>query len=220
MDVNTEGLYIDQVSITAGTFSLGPVTLVVPRGEYCVLMGPTGTGKSLLVKAVCGLQPITGGRIIINGRDVSGYEPRYRAIGYVPQQSALFTHLTVEKNLRFALRVNGSDGHEINSEVAQISEMLDICHLLQRDPATLSGGERQKVALGRALMRKPQLLMLDEPVCALDMQTRTEVCDCIKSVQEHFKITTVHVCHDESEARMVGNRIQFLSSDPATKSDQ
>lgn len=217
MDMNDIGLYIDQVAITAGTFSLGPVTLSATCGEYCVLMGATGTGKSLLVKAVCGLQPITNGRIVINGRDVTVLEPRYRAIGYVPQQSALFTHLSVEKNLCFALRVNGSSRQEIHSEVAKISEMLDICHLLKRDPATLSGGERQKVALGRALMRKPQLLVLDEPVCALDMQSRTDVCTCLVSVQKHLKITTIHVCHDQSEAHMVGDRINFLSDDPSSR---
>ena len=203
-------LRIDDLVLQAGDFTLGPLSFEVAEKEYFVLMGPTGSGKSLLIKAVCGLVPVGSGAIYIAGRDVSRLEPRHRGIGYVPQSVDLFPHLSVERNLAFSLEVQGLRGAACHARVERVVETLGIGHLLPRSTMTLSGGERQKVALGRALVREPQLLILDEPVSALDAHTRREICAFLKRVQHEFGVAAIHICHSAAEAQVMSDRVGVL----------
>ncbi len=205
-------LRVQNLCLRAGEFALQDVCLQVRSGEYFVLMGPTGSGKSLLVKAICGLMPIAAGRVLINGRDVTALEPRQRRVGYVPQDSALFPHLTVERNITFALETAGLGRRQARQKVAPVVETLGIENLLGRSPLTLSGGETQKVALARALARSPDLLLLDEPVSALDEPTRREICPVLKRVQREFDLATLHVCHSREEAQDLADRVGILSA--------
>jgi len=203
-------LDITDVSLRAGSFTVQNVSLSVGEGEYFVLMGMTGSGKSLLLKAVCGLTRISGGRIRLHDRDITGLEARFRNIGYVPQDGGLFPHLDVLRNVIFPLTVAGRKPAVARREVAGIVASLGIEDLLTRSVAYLSGGERQKVALARALARRPELLVLDEPVCALDEPTRRDTCRELRRVQKEFGVATLHVCHSRDEAALVSDRVGIM----------
>lgn len=195
------------VSVTAGDFSLEEIDLTVPSGEYAVLLGPTGSGKTVLIETLCGLRRQDGGRIIIGGREVSTREPGERGIGYLPQDYALFDHLSVEENIAFGLRVRGLDRRAIVQHTHELMEILGISALGRRHPATLSGGERQRVALGRALAPRPSVLLLDEPVSALDERMRLNVCGELKEIQRTLGTTAMHISHSFEEARAVAGRV-------------
>ncbi len=197
---------VRDLSFRAGDFEVRDVSLEVARGEYFVLLGPNGSGKTLLVSCLCGLIRARAGRIEIDGRDVTRAEPRLRRIGYVPQDCGLFPHLDVARNVTFALRATGVGWAAALAAVAPLVETLGLGRLLDHRPDTLSGGERQKVALARALAIRPSLLLLDEPVSALDGPTRAEVLEQLRSVQREFAVTTIHVCHSIDEAAAVADR--------------
>jgi ABC-type sugar transport system ATPase subunit len=197
---------IEKLSLAVGGFRLDGVDLEIAPREYVVLMGPTGAGKSLLLKCLCGLIRPDAGRVWIGGVDVTAREPRRRRIGYVAQEGALFPHLNVERNLTFGLRVAGLRHGRAMAEIAPLIDDIGLRPLLHRRPGTLSGGERQKVALARALAARPRLLVLDEPVSALDERTRREVCALLKRVQRSLGVATLHVCHNTAEARDLGDR--------------
>jgi molybdate/tungstate transport system ATP-binding protein len=205
-------LRLRDVTLRAGNFRLHPVSLDVAAGEYFVLMGPTGSGKSLLVQAVCGLVRIESGGIAIGGKDVTVAESRFRRVGYVPQTAALFPHLSVARNVSFGLEVRGTGRRQAPRKVAPIVEMLGLAHLMGRSTVNLSGGETQKVALARALACDPKLLILDEPVSALDEPTRREICPLLRQVQQQFGVATVHVCHSREEAAAVADRVGVMSA--------
>ena len=207
------GLSIDKLSLHAGEFELRDFSLDIAENSYFVLMGRNGTGKSLLLKAVCGLKDIDSGRITLNGRDITYLEPRYRNIGYVPQNTALFPHLDVRANILFALKVDGVKENKAAAMIEPYVKSLALEPLLNRSVINLSGGERQRVALARALVRDPQLLVLDEPVSALDEEARGEICRMLRRVQEEVGITTVHVCHNRVEAEMLSDEVYFMGSD-------
>lgn len=204
-------LELKKLSIQAGNFCVLDINLSVRRKDYFVLMGETGAGKSLLVKAICGLITAEKGQVIIDGKDVTAAEPKDRQIGYVPQDSALFPHLNVERNLTFGLEVAGMRRSKAKRAIEKIVETLSIRHLLNRSTINLSGGEQQKVTLGRALARKPKLLLLDEPVSALDEPTRYEICETLRLVQHEFDLMTIHICHNIEEARLVAERIGIMA---------
>jgi molybdate/tungstate transport system ATP-binding protein len=196
--------------IAAGEFRVAGVNINVKQNEYFVLMGPTGSGKSLLVKAICGIIPIASGSIFIDGEDVTRLEPAKRKIGYVPQNSSLFPHLSVLENVIFPLRIRKVDKKAAIKKVEPIVEALGIGSLLKRRTLNLSGGEQQKIALARALSFDPKLLVLDEPVSALDEPTRCEICELLKKIQQDFLITTIHVCHNLEETRIVSDRVAII----------
>ncbi len=163
-------LEVEDLAWRAGGFSLH-CSFVVHRGEYVVVLGPTGSGKTALLERICGVRTGTG-KVRLDGVDVSDSPPRKRTIGYVPQDYALFPHLSARRNIEFALRLRRIPREERRDRVTQYAEMLGIAVLLDRDVRSLSGGEKQRVALARALVTEPRLLLLDEPVSALDEENR------------------------------------------------
>lgn len=203
-------LEIRQLVLKAGEFQLRQVSLRVKAGEYFVLMGPTGSGKSLLIKSICGILRPSGGQIVLDGRDVTCLWPRDRHVGYLPQEGGLFPHLNVRDNLVFSLRLAGLSVEQALAKVAPLVETLGLAGMMERSVTTLSGGETQKVALGRALARQPKLLLLDEPASALDGPTRVEVCRLLRDVQRRLGISTVHVCHNLSETAALADRVGVM----------
>jgi molybdate/tungstate transport system ATP-binding protein len=203
-------LEVVDLTLRAGSFAVQEVSFTVGEGEYFVLMGMTGSGKSLLLKAVCGLARIARGRVTLHRRDVTALEARFRNIGYVPQDGGLFPHLNVLRNILFPLTVAGLKPAPARTAVEGIVACLGLERLLARSVAYLSGGERQKVALARALARQPELLVLDEPVCALDEPTRRDTCRELRRVQKEFGVATVHVCHSRDEAALVSDRVGVM----------
>jgi len=173
---------LDNITVRSGPFTLRDISFEVQGGQYAVLMGKTGVGKTTLLEAICGLRKVATGRILLHGADVTQLHPADRGVGYVPQDLALFPTLTVREHLAFALQIRRIAAQTISSRVAEFAELLSIMHLLDRVPRGLSGGEAQRVALGRALSFHPQVLLLDEPLSALDEETRHEMYDLLKRV--------------------------------------
>lgn len=202
---------LEGVNIQAGQFSLLNVNLLVNTGEYLVLMGKTGCGKTTLVEAICGLRPIVSGRIVVGDFDVTRASPADRNLGYVPQDLALFPTKTVRQHLQFALDLRNLTREVVNQRVAQLASELSIEHLLERFPTGLSGGEAQRVALGRALSFRPPVLLLDEPLSALDDSTREELVGLLKTLRESRTVTVVHITHNRSEAESLGDKVVRLT---------
>lgn len=199
------------ISIRSGTFSLTKVNLEVPAGTYAVLMGGTGQGKTTLLEAICGLKPVSGGCVRLAGTEVSSWRPGDRGVGYVPQDLALFPSLTVRGHLEFALRVRRSSRAALRERVAELAHLLEIEPLLDRSIRGLSGGESQRVALGRALSFRPRVLLLDEPLNALDEATRDRLCELLRSIQQGSGLTTLHVTHSRTEAQVLADKLFILA---------
>ena len=194
------------VCIRAGDFSLENVSFQLAKGEYAVLMGRTGRGKTTILESICGLRRISSGKILIDGQDVTSWAPADREIGYVPQDLALFPTLTVRQHLEFALRLRGHSHKEMYTRIKVLSEVLGVAHLLTRKIQGLSGGESQRVALGRALSFHPSLLLLDEPLSALDESTRSEMQNLLIKLKQTTGVTTLHVTHNRQEAEALADR--------------
>ena len=193
-----------------GEFSLHGVDLHVPVGEYFVVLGPTGSGKTVLLECIAGLYTLDDGEVWLDGRDVTDLPPELRNIGYVPQDYVLFPHLSLQKNIEFSLTVQGADRQVMDSRVRQLSEMLGIQHLLHRRTRTLSGGEQQRGALARALAPSPKVLLLDEPLSALDEGTRAELTVELDRVSTETGTTVIHVCHSLEEALDLGDHAAIM----------
>ncbi len=201
---------IDRISLRAGIFAVDDLSFEVPTGDYAVLMGRTGTGKTTLLEAICGLKPVRAGTIRLLGTDVTHLRPAERGVGYVPQDLALFPTHTVRQHLGFALEVRRWPQTAIDARVDELAELLGIKRLLDRRPFGLSGGESQRVALGRALAFRPRILLLDEPLSALDDATREEMYGLLRAVQQLTGVTTLHVTHSLSEATVLADRLLVL----------
>ena len=201
---------VDQVTVRAGAFGLNSVNLTVPAGTYGVLMGGTGQGKTTLLEAICGLKSVVSGSIRLNGIDMTQWKPADRGVGYVPQDLALFPTLTVREHLEFALRLRRTSAAAIQDRVIELARVLEIEPLLQRRIRGLSGGESQRVALGRALSFRPRILLMDEPLNALDEKTRDRLCELLRTVQLESGLTVLHVTHSRTEAMAVGQRLYML----------
>lgn len=193
------------VSIYQGSFALRQVSFEVPAQQYAVLMGKTGSGKTTLLEAICGLRPVAAGSIYLMGRDATRLRPAARGVGYVPQDAGLFPRMTVRQHLGFALVIRRWPRKAIAQRVAELAELLGIAHLLDRRPQGLSGGEIQRVVLGRALALRPGVLVLDEPLSALDEQTRGEMYDLLRAVRAESQATVLHVTHNRSEAEQLAD---------------
>ena len=200
------------VTISAGKFSLKNVSFKVLPGEYAVLMGQTGQGKTTILEAICGLRSVTSGHILIRNRNVTDWSPGDREIGYVPQDLALFPTLSVQEHLEFALKLRKQSPQKIKPKVQEVANVLGITHLLPRSIKRLSGGESQRVALGRALSFEPSVLLLDEPFSALDEVTRSEMHSLLRTVTKSTGVTTLHITHSSEEAEALANRRLVLTN--------
>jgi ABC-type sugar transport system ATPase subunit len=203
-------IVVDQLCVRAGAFAIEDVSFSVPTGRCAVLMGRTGSGKTTILEAICGLKPVRSGSVRLMGRDVTHLRPADRGVGYVPQDLALFPHLTVREHLAFALDLRGWGTAQVNERVAELSDLLGVGRLLDRRPQGLSGGEAQRVALGRALAFRPPVLLLDEPLSALDDETRAEMYTLLRSVQKLTGVTTLHITHSQSEATALADHLLLL----------
>ncbi len=206
---------LDRIAYRIGQFALSDLSLTIATGRYAVLMGQTGQGKTTLVEIICGLRTPLAGRVLIQGRDVTDWLPGDRQVGYLPQDLALFPHMRVFDHLAFALRLRKQRAAAIKQRVESLAEELGIAHLLNRYATGLSGGEAQRVALGRAIAFRPAVLLLDEPLSALDEQTRTEMHALLRQLKQSTGMTTLHITHNSEDAaaladdqfRLVGGRI-------------
>jgi ABC-type sugar transport system ATPase subunit len=197
-------IQLDGVGIRQGTFRLSNVHLHIPKTKTGVLLGPTGSGKTTLLEIIAGLRAPTAGTVILGDSDVTAWSPRERNIGYVPQDLALFPQATVWEHLAFPLMMRREARNEIQRRVAQLAESLAISGILHRLPEQLSGGEKQRVALGRALSAHPEYLLLDEPLSALDVSLRGELLELLKTLRETGR-TTLYVTHRTDEADCLGD---------------
>jgi ABC-type sugar transport system ATPase subunit len=204
------GLQLQDISIQVGEFALHIDMLHFPGRAYSMLVGHTGAGKSLLIKAICGLQALQHGKVRLDDTELTALPPHRRRIGYVPQHGALLPHLDVAANIGFALDLLDWKAADIGPVVARIAKQIGITPLLARNTRSLSGGERQKVALARALVRQPRLLILDEPLCAVDETMREELCQLLQKLHKQGHLTTIHICHSQAETEQLGEYLVRL----------
>jgi ABC-type sugar transport system ATPase subunit len=207
---------VRNLSIAQGAFAIRDVSFVIPTGMYGVLMGRTGTGKTTILEAICGLRRPAAGTVVLMDRDVTRLRPAERGVGYVPQDRALFGTMTVRQHLAFALAVRGWSSRDSEQRVAELARLLGISHLLERYPAGLSGGEAQRVALGRALSMRPGVLLLDEPLSALDEETREEMFALLRAIRDQTAVTVLHITHNREEARRLADRVLLLQDGKVT----
>jgi molybdopterin-binding protein len=201
---------VQNLQVDLDEFHLRDIALDVSPGETFVILGPTGAGKTVLLETIVGLCRPEKGRILINNEDVTNLPPERRGVGFVYQDYALFPHLNVAGNIAFGLKLQGLERSAIEKRVTETSELLGIGHLLHRRPDTLSGGEQQRVALARALVVEPKLLLLDEPLSALDPETREGLQHEMARLHRELGTTTIHVTHDFEEAVALGDRIAVV----------
>jgi len=185
--------------------------LHVDDGEFMVLVGPSGSGKSTALRMVAGLEEVTSGRVTIGGRDVTDVPPRDRDIAMVFQNYALYPHMTVARNMGFALELKKVPSSDIDRRVRQAASMLALEPYLERKPSELSGGQRQRVAMGRAIVREPQAFLMDEPLSNLDAKLRVNMRGTLSALHARLGVTTVYVTHDQIEAMTLGDRVAVLN---------
>ncbi len=200
---------LDRVRGRFGDFTL-EVSLEVPRGAYTVILGPSGCGKSLLLGTVAGLYPPDGGRVLLDGQDLTAAPPERRGVGFVFQKSSLFPHLSVRHNVAFALAVRGRPRAEREARVDELCGALGLRPLLDRPVRALSGGEAQRVAVARALAWRPRVLLLDEPLSLVDHNARLQLQAELRQLQADLGLTTLHVTHSREEARALGQRCAVM----------
>jgi len=201
------GLSISALTVEAGSFTLGPVSLDIPPDRVLVVLGPSGAGKTMLLEAIAGLRPQRAGQISLAGTDITGRPPERRRIGLVFQDAALFPHLTVKENVQFGPRARRSASPD---SCDGLLHQLGIAHLADRTPRSLSGGERQRVALARALAIQPALLLLDEPLSALDQPAREDMRTLLQQLLAELEIPAAHVTHDRDEALSIGDDLAVI----------
>ena len=179
--------------------------LFIPTGKYGILLGKTGSGKTTIMESICGLRTIKSGKIYINDQNVTQKRPAERGIGFVPQDGALFVTKTVYENISFSLKLRKWSKSEIETRVSEMAELLQIKHLLQRGVYHLSGGEKQRVSIARALAFFPSILCLDEPLSALDSETHRDICQLLKNMQIATNSTVIHITHNPLEANFLSD---------------
>ena len=208
------------ISIAAGDFALTGIDLQVESGQWATVMGSTGCGKTTLLEAICGLREVTGGSIHIGGVNVTRLAPRSRGIGLVPQDGALFAGMRVETMLALPLRARGVGRADRARRASAMAERLGMAHLLRRTAHGLSGGERQRVALGRALLCEPTLLCLDEPLSALDGETRASIRKLLLALRDTGDVSVLHVTHDQQEATAMAHTIWHMEYGVLTRTNE
>ena len=184
----------------------------IGKGEFITLLGPSGCGKSTLLRCIAGLTPVDSGRILLDGQDIVPLSPQKRGIGMVFQSYALFPNMTVEQNVAFGLRMQKVKGSEAEQRVKEVLELVELNDFAGRYPQQLSGGQCQRVALARSLVTRPRLLLLDEPLSALDARIRKHLREQIRSIQQELGLTTIFVTHDQEEALVMSDRIFLMNA--------
>jgi molybdopterin-binding protein len=203
-------LRVENLEYRAGNFHFGPLNLGFDGNEYFVLLGPTGSGKSMFLGLICGLTTPLKGSVYFNNLDITKKPPEKRNFGFVTQQSLLFPHLNVFENIAFSMRLRKFKKKDIKKRVDEVSELTGIRHLLYRNVQNLSGGEAQRVAIARAIAVKPDMLIFDEPMSALDKFTRKIMQSELKKLQRELNIPVIHVTHDFEEAVALAHRISII----------
>jgi putative spermidine/putrescine transport system ATP-binding protein len=197
-------------SFAGGTVAVGHFELAVEKGEFVSFLGPSGCGKTTTLRMIAGFENPTTGTIQINGHDITHIPPNQRNVGMVFQSYALFPNMSVGKNVGFGLKVRGRPRDEIDSRVKEMLGLIQMSHLENRYPYQLSGGQQQRVALARALAIHPQVLLLDEPLSALDAKIRVDLRQEIRRIQRQLGITTIYVTHDQEEALSLSDRVVVM----------
>lgn len=210
---------LENIYIRVGNFRVENISFEVPTGGYCALMGKTGCGKTTVLESICGLKPVSKGRIFLMDREITRERAANRGVGFVPQDLALFPTMTIREHLAFALTIRKADGKTIARRVDELAELLGLGDLLDRKPAGLSGGESQRVALGRALSASPDILCLDEPLSALDDETREEMFGLLKRVKQETRVTTLHITHNMSETNTLADMLLRMEDGRMVQTD-
>ena len=199
------------------------ISLNVEKGQFVTLLGPSGCGKSTLLRCLSGLEEISSGQIIMDGKDITDLEPKDRNIGMVFQHYSLFPNMTVEENIAFGLKMKKKPKEEIAEKVKQAMEMVELTGKEKEYPDNLSGGQQQRVALARSIVQEPKVLLLDEPLSAIDAKLRKSLQNSIKQVHKALGLTSIFVTHDQDEAMVMSDTIHLFhegkieqSSDPIT----
>jgi multiple sugar transport system ATP-binding protein len=193
-------------------YAVKPLDMTIADGEFIVLLGPSGCGKTTTLRMISGLETVTAGQILLDGRNVTWLHPSARDIAFVFQFYALYPHLNVRDNIAFPLKAQGEKKEVIDSRLKQVVDLLRIEHLLDKRPGGLSGGDKQRVALARSLVRRPAAFLMDEPLGALDADLRESMRAEIRQLQLRLKATTVYVTHDQIEAMAMGDRIVVMNT--------
>ena len=195
----------------SGTPVFSDINCSIAKGEFVTLLGPSGCGKSTLLRCIAGLTPVDGGRILLDGEDIVPLSPQKRGIGMVFQSYALFPNMTVEQNVAFGLRMQKVKPDDSHKRVAEVLQLVELNDFAKRYPHQLSGGQCQRVALARSLVTRPRLLLLDEPLSALDARIRKHLREQIRNIQRELGLTTIFVTHDQEEALVMSDRIFLMN---------
>ena len=201
---------LDNLSRDWKEFKINKISLEVRDGEYFIFLGPSGSGKTMLLELIAGMWYPDSGKIFMDDKDVTRLPPENRGVGFVYQNYMLFPHKTVFDNIAFGLNIRKVDKKEIISQVEKMMNLLGISHRADRLPRTLSGGEQQRTALARALIIHPKVLLMDEPLSALDRITREELIQEFKLIHQKFSITIIHVTHNFDEALQLADRVAII----------
>ena len=204
-------LKITNVNLTLGTFTLNSISLNVDQQEYLIIIGRTASGKTSLLKTIAGAYRPSSGKMLLDGSDISSLPPEKRNIAYVSQIFSSFDPKNVRGNIEFGLRARGLPKLEREKLVNEVVKDLGIEDLLERMPATLSGGEQQRVSLARALVTRPKILLLDEPLSMIDPETKGSIIRLLKAIPEKYNIPVVHVTHEWDEAYLLASRIAVIN---------
>ncbi|MDI6936292.1 ABC transporter ATP-binding protein, partial [Serratia sp. Se-PFBMAAmG] len=205
------------LNVTQLNKSYGPTSIFenidfsADEGEFVTLLGPSGCGKSTLLRCIAGLTDVDSGKILLQGQDIVPLPPQKRTIGMVFQSYALFPNMTVEKNVAFGLKMQKLAGGDIQKRVMDALALVELTDFASRYPHQLSGGQCQRVALARSLVTRPRLLLLDEPLSALDARIRRHLREQIRHIQQELKLTTIFVTHDQEEALTLSDRIVLMN---------
>ncbi len=203
-------LKIQDLCFSLGEFSYNNLNFHINTGEYCIILGPTGAGKTILLETIAGIYHPDSGNIILNGRDITNTPPNSRKCGMVYQDYMLFPHMTVKENIAFGLKQAKIPLQKREIETEKIANLLEIGLLLDRYPVTLSGGEEQRTALARALLLKPDVLLLDEPLSALDRLTREKLKDELKQIQKETNMTILHITHHFEDIYALADKVIIM----------
>lgn len=194
-----------------GTHALNAIDMHINDGEFFILVGPSGCGKSTLLNMIIGLESISEGELVVDGKIVNDIDARHRNMAMVFQSYALYPHMTVRENIAFPLKIANVPKDEIDKRVSETAKILELTELLERKPSNLSGGQRQRVAMGRAIIRRPAAFLLDEPLSNLDARLRVQMRIEIARLQKKLETTTVYVTHDQTEAMTLGDRVAVMN---------